>query len=248
MKTVLITGGSSGIGLEFVRLFLANDFKVIVASRSDTMPDLDDEFKNVVYFSQDLSKSSSAKELAQKLAAKKIKIDVLVNNAGFGDYGAFVESDIEKLTSMMQLNMNTLTELTHLLLPQILKSKGKILNVASTAAFAPGPYMNVYFATKHYVLAFSEALHEELKSSGVSVTALCPGPTKSQFSQNAQAGSASIFRGSLPTAQDVARFGYKALDQNQAVAIHGWKNRVQIFLLRLLPRAISRKALGSSLK
>jgi uncharacterized protein len=240
MKTVLITGGTSGIGLELVKLFIKDAYQVVVASRSKRMPP-DPEYKNVVYIQSDLSEPGSAKKLHAQLESRNISIEVLVNNAGFGDFGDFALSDLSRQTDMIQLNVATLTELTHLLLPNIIDSKGKILLVASTAAFVPGPYMSVYYATKHYVLAFAEALSEELKNKGVSVTALCPGPTSTNFKKAAHIKGASLFNGALPSAKEVAAYGYSELQKGKVIAVHGWRNKCKVILLRLLPKSLARR-------
>ncbi len=245
MKSVLITGGTSGIGLEFVNIFLKNNFKVYVVSRSKNMPK-DKKYTSVTYFQSDLTLPAAAIDIKKWLDSKSASINVLVNNAGFGDYGSFSSSDLGKQKDMIALNISALTELTHALLPDIIKNKGKILNVASTAAFAPGPLMNVYFATKHYVLAFSEGLSIELKGRGIGVTALCPGPTQSNFSSEADASNTSYFSGKLPSANEVAQYGYDSLMSGKVVAVHGFKNRLGTTLVRLFPRSIVRNYLAKS--
>jgi uncharacterized protein len=162
-----------------------------------------------------------------------------VNNAGFGDYGYFHEIDIEKEKQMIDLNIRTLTELTYLFGKDMVERKrGKILNVASTAAFQPGPFMAAYFATKHYVLAFSEAIAEEWASFGVKVTALCPGPTESGFSVAASATENQMFAKKLPSAREVAEYGYRSLISGKRVAIHGKMNNFLAFIVRFTPRIV----------
>ena len=186
----------------------------------------------------DLSKPGAAIKLNKKLKSKKIKVDMLINNAGFADFNLFYKADLAKLTEMMNVNIVALTELTHLLLPEIKKSRhGKIMNVASTAAFLPGPYMAVYFASKHYVLAFSEALAEELKGSRVSVTALCPGAFASGFQQRANMQETKLIKDKkLPSSKEIAEFGFTAMLKSKRVAIPGLQNKASAFLPRLLPR------------
>lgn len=164
-------------------------------------------------------------------------VDILINNAGFGDYGYFHETDIEKQKQMIDLNIRTLTELTYLFGRDMIERKsGKILNVASTAAFQPGPLMSVYYATKHYVLAFSEGIAEEWSTFGVTVTALCPGPTESGFQKEAHLESSKLFHGKkLPTSHEVAQFGYEALLRGKRVAIHGLMNRIMAWSTHITP-------------
>ncbi len=244
MKTVVITGGTSGIGLAFVELFTKDGWDIVVVASSKAMPK---NSPKVLYIQQDLSINGASEQTAIQLKKHKKHIHTLVNNAGFGQYGRFEEIPLARQRSMIQVNIVALTELTHLLLPDIIKAKGRILNVASTAAFAPGPFMNVYFATKHYVLAFSEALQEELQDKGVSVTALCPGPTLTHFGDQAGASKTSLFRGNLPTAMDVASFGYSALLSGKTIAIHKLRNRVLILFTKYAPRSIARRVMANSL-
>jgi hypothetical protein len=162
---------------------------------------------------------------------------ILVNNAGVGLFGLHADTALEDEQRMLDLNIVTLTRLTKLLLPGIVAQRGKILNVASTAAFQPGPFMAVYYATKAYVLSYSEALAEELASSGVTVTALCPGPTASGFQDKADMHASALVNGKkLPTAAEVADYAMRALDGGKRVAVHGAMNRLMVQSLRLLPR------------
>lgn len=246
-KRVLITGASSGIGLELAKIFAKNSFDLVVVARSknkleELKLNLEKEFKiSVLVIDQDLADPTSPKALFDKL--KNQKIDILVNNAGFGDFGMFHKLSWEKSKEMIQVNITALTELTHLFLNEFIKHKsGKILNVASTAAFQPGPLMAVYYATKAYVLHFSEAISEELKNTGVTVTALCPGPTTSGFQKAASIENTKLVKGrNLPTSKEVAEYGYKALMEGQTVAIHGLFNKVGVGMVRLSPRGIVRR-------
>jgi hypothetical protein len=167
-----------------------------------------------------------------------IEINILVNNAGFGDYGWFSESDLIKNHEMVQVNIDALTQLTRFFLPDMIKRKeGKILNTASTAAFQPGPLMTVYYATKAYVLSFSEGLAEEVADKGITVTALCPGPTESNFQNNAHLGESKLIKGKkIATSKEVAEFGYHALMKGKRVAVHGTMNRFMAFSTRFAPR------------
>ena len=178
-------------------------------------------------------------QVFQELQKKHLDIEILVNNAGFGDYGEFGSSDVRKQQEMIQLNCSTLMSLTHFFLPQIKKHKGKILNVASTASFMPGPLMPVYFATKAFVLSFSESLACQLAPSGVTVTTLCPGPTQSSFSDSANMSGFTLFSGSsVPTSAQVAEYGYHHLMKGSGVVVHGWRNSLMVWVARFMPRAL----------
>jgi len=195
-NTALVTGASSGIGLELARLFAGDGHDLVLVARSEgRLREIGEQLETAhgitaTVVASDLSKPNAARDLVEALRAALIEIDVLVNNAGFGLSGAFIDNDPRTQLDMLQVNVVALTELTRLLLPpMVARRSGRILNVASTAAFAPGPLAAVYGATKAYVLSFSEAIGEELRHSGVTVTALCPGPTQSGFSAAAGAGS-----------------------------------------------------------
>lgn len=239
MAKALITGGSSGIGLELARIFAKNGFDLILVARKKDELDsasaaLSLHKARITAISMDLSSPDAAQALFKTL--KDEDIDVLVNNAGFGLYGRFQDAELEAQVQMMELNMVTLSKLTRLFLPGMIKRKsGKILNLASTAAFQPGPFMAVYYASKAYVLSFSEALASELEGSGVSVTALCPGPTETAFMKRSGLGSAKIAQRRMDPAR-VAREGYDGLMKGKAVVIPGFRNRFSALLVRLLPR------------
>ncbi|MGB3492991.1 MAG: SDR family oxidoreductase [Elainellaceae cyanobacterium] len=243
-QTVLITGASGGIGYELARLFAADGYHLVLVARSEAKlvalkKQLEETYSSrVTVLVHDLSQPQVPQAMYDTLTAQQIQIDVLVNNAGFGSYGYFVESNWEKQHDMLELNIVALTHLTRLFLPDMVKrGSGKVLNVASTAAFQPGPLMSVYFATKAYVLSFTEAIANELKGTGVTATALCPGPTASGFQAAADLGEAKLVKGkALPTSEEVARFGYEALNQEKTVVIHGLKNRLTALLMRFLPR------------
>ncbi|MFA5196741.1 MAG: SDR family oxidoreductase, partial [Bacteroidales bacterium] len=187
-KTALITGASSGIGLELARIHASKGDNLVIVARNKTKLDelkteLESQYKISVYtLGRDLSMADSAKEVYEEIKKQNIKVYYLINNAGYGNYGYFTETSWKKEADMIQLNITTLTQLTKLFLPDMIKNGGgKILNLASTASFQPGPLMAVYFATKAYVLSFSQALNNEVKPQGVTVTALCPGLTESNF-------------------------------------------------------------------
>lgn len=242
-KTALITGASGGLGLEFARIFAREGFDLVLVARSEQkLKELADELKSkhgtqTIVIGKDLAVPGSPDEVYAEVQQKTITVDVLVNNAGFATYGYFVENDLNKELQMMQLNIVTLTHLTRLFLPGMKqRGYGKILNVASTAAFAPGPLMAVYYASKAYVLSFSEAIAAEMRGTGVTVTTLCPGPTESGFQQRAAMQDSKLVQGGLMSAQTVAQIGYNGLMKGQHMVIPGFMNQVQAFLPRLFPR------------
>jgi len=244
-KTALITGASSGIGREFAKL-LGNDGYnlVLVALGRDGLEaarkQIEEHQKHIdiKIFDLDLSKTENIESLYAELKADKIHVDVLVNNAGFGHLGNFYEEDWRREKGMIDVNVTAVVYLTHLFLPEMIKKgAGKILNVASTAAFQPGPRMAVYYATKAFVLSFSEAIAIELEGTGITVTALCPGPTATHFQSVAGVHNSRRFRNKvLPSPKEVAEYGYKAMKKGRRVAIYGWLNNILVFSVRLLPR------------
>jgi short-subunit dehydrogenase len=246
-KVALITGASAGLGVEFARQLSAKGHRlVLVARRKDRLESLAKELGNARAIALDLSKDGAAARLMADIAAAGEIIDLLVNNAGFGLYGRFAELDAGRQREMIDLNVGTLTDLCRAVAPaMIARGRGAILNVASTASFQAGPGMAVYFATKAYVLSFSEALHEELKPHGVKVSCLCPGPTSTEFGAVAGFKSNGLFDKATMTAAEVVRIGLKALDKDRAVAVTGRLNRVGAFATRLVPRAWTRKIVGS---
>ncbi len=192
----------------------------------------------VEYFACDLTAADSTRKIAEKLKSKKVNI--LVNNAGIGDYANFVDADLNKLDSMMQLNIVALVDLSHLLVPNMLRVKdAKILNVASTAAFFPGPRMAVYYASKAFVLSFSQALSFELRDTNVKVTVLCPGPTATKFDEVARASKSSFFRNpaSLASAEQVVAYAIKSMENGELISIPGgWMQKLMLQAPRILPR------------
>lgn len=249
MYYTLITGASSGIGFELASVFAKNNHNLILVARStEKLESLKKEIEKTYsvvaqVITADLSKPDAAEQLFIEVEKRNLKVNILVNNAGFGEHGLFISSKLARNEEMINLNILTLTKLTHLFLPEMIKHKhGKILNVASTAAFQPGPLMAVYYATKAFVLSFSEALYEELKGTGVSVSALCPGPTQSNFMAVANAADVPLLSSlSIPTSKEVAEYGYKALMNNKPVAIHGLFNNIVAKSAGITPRAITRK-------
>ena len=240
MTTALVTGASSGIGRDLARLLAADGYDVVlVARRADALEALAAELGGARVLAADLADPAAP----AKLAAEVPDVDVLVNNAGVGDYGPFAEADLAKTLGMLQLNVAALTELTRRYLPGMLKrGNGRVLNLASTAAFQPGPLMAVYYATKAYVLSFSEAVAEEVRGQGVTVTALCPGPTASGFQAGAGMEESRLVKGRrLPTSEQVARAGYRAMRRGRVVAVVGVGNRVLAASVRLSPRFVIRR-------
>jgi short-subunit dehydrogenase len=245
----LITGASTGIGFELAKICAREGQNLIIVARSkDKLVSLKKHLETsfgvtVKIIVQDLSEKDAASKLFK--TTKDERVDILINNAGFGDFGAFLERDWAKESMMIDLNISTLTHLTKLYGNEMVKRKrGRIMNVASAAGFQPGPYMAVYYATKAYVLHFTEALAEELIGTGVSVTALCPGHTLSDFQVNADMlRSKSLLQATLPTAKEVAEYGYRAMMRGQVVALHGWQTKVLIWLERLVPRWFVRKVI-----
>lgn len=248
-KTALITGASNGIGYELAKIHAENGHNlIIVARRKNKLDELKKELEgehniSVFCLGKDLSLPGAVKEVYDELKQKSIVIDYLVNNAGFGDFGLFAESDWNKQERMINLNVTALAHLTWLVLPDMIcRRGGKILNLASTASFYPGPTMSVYFATKAFVLSFSEALNEEVREYGISVTALCPGSTHSGFqAAAAREGSKIPDRNNIPTSREVAEYGYRAMMKGKAVAIHGFKNAVLANSVRIAPRSLVAK-------
>lgn len=245
MRTALITGASSGIGLELAHV-LADEKSdlILVARNKEKLLALAEELKrnndiNIKVIAKDLSKPEEVKALIDEVQNENIQY--LINNAGFGYFGAYHECDWKTTQDMMELNMTTLAHLTHSLLPKMIeRGSGKILNVASVAGFLPGPNMAVYYATKAFVLHFSEAIAQELKGTGVTVTALCPGPTESQFMDVSGMAETKLVKGrKLPTSKQVAEYGYQAMMRGQHIAVHGWGNFILSVLPRLFPRRLT---------
>ncbi|MCP5515309.1 MAG: SDR family oxidoreductase [Spirochaetales bacterium] len=245
-RTAVITGASSGIGLELAGLMAFDRIDLVLASRNreklETIRDnLTKKYGIKVKIIQiDLSDEASPDKLFDEVKKSGLQIDYLINNAGFGDYGFFIDSDPDKLSRMIDLNIKTLTRLTRLFAPlMVLQGRGAIMNVASTAAFQPGPLMAVYYATKAYVLSFSQALAKELEGSGVTVTALCPGATDTGFKSAANLEGSKLFAGKrIASALDVARYGYKAMLKGKRIAVHGIINSLLVFSVRLMPSSL----------
>jgi len=255
MKTALITGASSGIGLELAKIHASKGGNLVIVARNESKlnelkEQLEQQYGIQVYvIAKDLAIPNAAVEVFQETEEKSIQIDYLINNAGFGLYGKFEQTDWLEESNMIQVNITALTQFTKLYLPgMIARKNGKILNVASTAAFVPGPTMAVYCATKPYVLSFSEAVNNEVNEHGITITALCPGATASGFSVTAKADKSALFsKTKLATSAEVALFGYEAMIHGKQVAIHGFLNQFLAFFIRFMPRSlvvkISRKVI-----
>lgn len=240
MKNALITGASGGLGLEFAKIFAKENYNLILIARNkekleEIKKELENEFKILITtIEKDLSQNKAAEEVYKELKGKQVNI--LINNAGFATHGNFSETPLENEVDELMLNIVALTSLTKLIVRDMIKrEEGKILNVASTAAFAPGPLMSVYYASKAYVLSFSEGLSEELKGTGVFVTALCPGPTDTGFAKRAGVENTMLFNKKLMDPKRVATVGYKALMSGKKVVIPGARNNVASFFMKHLP-------------
>ena len=244
-KTALITGATSGIGYELAYIHAKQGGNVVLVARSkdkleQIKKDLENNYNiNVYVIEKDLSLKNSAKDVYDEIIKNNITVDYLINNAGFGDFGFFNDSDWGKLERMINLNITALTQLTKLFISDMIKQgSGRILNVASTAAFQPGPTMAVYYATKAYVLSFSEAINNEVNGSGVTVTTLCPGPTKSGFQEAASLQESRLVKGRiLATSKEVAEYGYNSMLKGKSVAIPGIVNYLFANSVRFFPRS-----------
>ncbi len=246
----LITGASAGIGLELARVFAANKHDVVlVARRKDHLEKIAREISRehgvgAAVIAADLSRPEGAREVFEK--ARDLRIDILVNNAGFGHWGRFDRLGLEEQLGMVALNVTALTELTYRFLRAMAAAgRGRVLNVASTAAFQPGPYMAVYYATKAFVLSFSEALSEEFRGTGVTVTALCPGPTASEFQARAKMEDSPLLKLGVMSSASVAAAAYTGLVRGHAVVVPGFQNRMGVQALRISPRAVVRRVIGA---
>jgi short-subunit dehydrogenase len=246
-KVALITGASAGLGVEFARQLSKRGHRLVLAARrKEPMEALAKELGKARAVSIDLSKKDAAKKLMADIEANCESVDLLVNNAGFGLIGRFAELEPARQRQMIDLNVGTLVDLCRAVAPAMIQRKsGAILNVASTAAFQAGPKMAVYFATKAFVLSFSEALHEELKASGVSVSCLCPGPTRTEFGEVAGFGGNGMFDRVAMNAPEVVAAGLSGLDRNRAVVVPGWMNKVSASSGRFVPRSVVRKIAGA---
>jgi short-subunit dehydrogenase len=244
-QTALITGASSGIGLELARSFAAGGFDLVLVARNKSALDAIAGELAAAYsikaaaFASDLSDAAAPAALYERLRASGARIDVLVNNAGFGVRGNFLAQPAESQFDMVEVNVSALTRLSRLFGADMLaRGRGRILNVASTAAFQPGPGMAVYYATKSYVLSLSEAMSEELAGTGVTVTCLCPGPTATGFAAAAKMEDALLFKLGAMDARTVARLGYEATLEGRRLIVTGLRNKLGAFFVRFSPRGL----------
>ena len=251
-RTALITGASFGIGLELARIFAREGYNlVLVARTADRLRQVASELEKAngtrsLILASDLAAPGAAAYVHDQTTRAELAVDVLVNNAGFGQFGLFAENDLEECLQQIQLNITTLTHLTRLYLPDMLARKsGRILNVASTAAFQAGPLMSVYYATKAYVLHFSEGIANELQGTGVTVTCLCPGPTVTEFHKRANMLTSRMLQFGAMDARTVAEDGYRGLMAGKPVVISGFRNWLVAQSVRFSPRrlvtAVARK-------
>jgi len=246
-KVALVTGASAGLGVEFARQLSKRGHRLVLAARrKERLEELAKELGKARAVAIDLSKTNAATKLMADLAANDEEVELLVNNAGFGLIGRFATADAKRLRQMIDLNVGTLADLCRAVAPGMIERKsGGILNVASTAAFQPGPNMAVYFATKAFVLSFTEAMHEELKPHGIHVTCLCPGPTRTEFGDVAGFGGNGMFDRVAMESPDVVTAGLKGLDKNKAVVVPGLLNKISANSGRFAPRSVVRKIAGA---
>lgn len=248
-KTALITGASGGIGREFAKIYAREGYDLVLVARTEgklfrLKNKLEDTYGVTAHvFACDLSKKDAAYEVFNFTLENKIDIDVLVNNAGFGDFGHFSDVDWEKQYSLVQVNIVALMQLTRCYLPLMIKrGKGKILNMSSVAAFCAGPDMSLYYASKAFVRSFSEAVAQEVKGTGVTVTAICPGPTSTGFEKAAGMKNSKMFTFFRPaSAADVAEAGYRAAEKGKVLLYYGLPTKLMNIGARILPRSVTRR-------
>jgi len=245
-KTVLITGASSGIGLELSKIFARNNYNLVLVSQNEENLEkaksiIHEENTKIEIYSiaKDLSKTSAPQEIFEYTLKNSIQVDILVNNAGIQVYGNFHDANIDDILNLMNVNMFAMTKLTRLFVDGMIKrGDGKILNLASTGAFQPCPLNSAYCASKAFVLYLSEAMGEELKGTGVTITTLCPGATRTNFAKRAKIENIKLFRGKLLEPSKVAEIGYKALMKGKSVVITGLPNKLLAQSVRFIPRSM----------
>lgn len=248
-KNVLITGCTSGIGYELVKQYAKNDYNIVLVARNynkliKLQEELQSEFHIKTYIiEKDLTQVGAAEDVYNKVKELNLSIDIVCNNAGTGLYGSFEEHTLKQYNDMIQLNITSLMELTYYFIKDMMKANsGRILNIASTGSFVPGPYMAVYYATKAFVLSFSEAIAMELKDTNISVTCVCPGPTKTEFFQKATDKDVNLLENmKAMTSKEVAEYAYKKVEKRSILGITGFKNKLAIFGNRFISRKVSRK-------
>jgi uncharacterized protein len=245
-RTALITGASGGIGLELAKLFAADGHDLVLVARSEDKlralaTELEQRGVTVTVLPFDLARPEAPAQLFAELDARGIELGYLVNNAGFGSLGEFWQLDRARELEMIDLNIRALVELTHLALPGMIERKfGRVLNIGSTAGMQPGPRMATYYASKAFVLHFTEAIAHELRATGVTATVHCPGATATGFGETAGNGYTKLFRRGVATAQDVARDAYEAMHAGKTVRVHGIRNALLALSVRVTPRALIR--------
>jgi short-subunit dehydrogenase len=246
-RTALVTGASSGIGRELSKRFAQDGIDVVVvARRQGRLQELADELEAEYDISArvepcDLADAEARVALFERLGEDDVHVDFLVNNAGFGSNGPFHELDRDRELAQVEVNVVALTDLTHMFLPgMVARGFGRVLNIASTAAFQPGPFMSVYYATKAYVLSFSEGISHELEGTGVSVTAHCPGATSTEFAEAASNDDTLLFKSGVASVESVASHAYQAMQRGTVVAIPGLKNKFGAAMVRFSPRRLVR--------
>jgi uncharacterized protein len=246
-KVALVTGASAGLGVEFARQLSERGHRLVLAARrKERLEALAKELGDARAVTIDLSKADAAATLMADLEAHGEAVDLLVNNAGFGLIGRFAELDARRERQMIDLNVGALADLCRAVAPGMIEQRsGGIINVASTAAFQPGPQMAVYFATKAFVLSLTEALHEELKPHGINVTCLCPGPTRTEFGDIAGFGGNGLFDRVAMESPEVVKAGLRGLDRNKAVVVPGLVNKLTANSGRFAPRSVVRKIAGA---
>lgn len=243
-NTALVTGASGGIGRELARVHAEHHGDLVVVARSrDALRELKGELENaygitVEVLAKDLNDPETPKEIFETLRDKNIEVEILINNAGFGTFAPFIRTDWDKQAAILAVNIHALTGLTHRFLPGMIeRNRGRVLNVASTAAFYPGPLMSVYYASKHYVLAFSDSLAEEIRNSEVTITTLCPGPTDTGFQRRAGNENIRLMKKfAVMDPYSVAKYGYRKMLAGKLTAVPGLFNTLSAVLPRVLPR------------
>ncbi|MDD2681059.1 MAG: SDR family oxidoreductase [Patescibacteria group bacterium] len=242
----IITGASSGIGLELAWILASNNHNLLIIARhEDKLNELAKAIQikhqvTVDYLVKDLSKPESTQEIFKYCQEKQLFVDILINNAGFGDFCEFSDSNRQRQLDMINVNISSLVSLTHLFLKDMINNnEGKIMNIASAAAFQPGPLMSVYYATKAFVLHFSEAIANELKDKNITLTTICPGPTASNFKQSANLNNSRLMKKrNLPSSRSVAEFSYQAMIKGRVIAIPGFSNWLLSKLVNIIPRPL----------
>lgn len=244
---VLITGATAGIGYELAKLYAKDENNLILVARDEErLKEVKDEleFYNIKVYTiaLDLSEDNSCEKVLDFVNKKNLSVDILINNAGMGSFGYLSEIEVEKELKLINVNIRALTELTKMFLPSMIEhGEGAIMNVASTAAFCAGPKMATYYASKSYVLNFTEALYEELKGSEIKISCLCPGPVKTNFQEKSGIRKSEAAKKALMTPKEVAEIAYRDFKKGKLIIIPGFKNKLIIRINKLIPRSFSRK-------